>query len=250
MARARRKPFVLPPVNTFRFALYGKPLPRIEDAVRVGEWLRMAVMSCAKRECGEDSIPAAISGHELSNENRHQHAFWLPEDTDGDGRIDHVLVHIPAGVDGSSRRAIESLRRLWNRDGQEWQVLLETASNIDAVSGSSTLIEHGNTWTSVTPYLHPWHVKKNFTIEDQLRRECRERGLPEIERLTHFPTVRIRGRELHPIHFHRFRAKRGLTQPDTHGSFWRIEFVEPVQGPLALGFACHFGLGMFRRADA
>jgi len=87
--------------------------------------------------------------------------------------------------------------------------------------------------------------------------------LPEIARLTRFPTVRIRGRELRPIHFHRFRAKRGLTHPDTHGSFWRIEFAEtanapslarspqldriaePVQGPLALGFGCNEGLGLF-----
>ncbi len=53
-----------------------------------------------------------------------------------------------------------------------------------------------------------------------------------------------------PIHFHRFREKRGLRQPDRHGSFWRLRFAEPVDpkmhGPLALGFACHFGLGLFR----
>ncbi|MHB8391934.1 MAG: type I-G CRISPR-associated protein Csb2, partial [Acidobacteriaceae bacterium] len=87
--------------------------------------------------------------------------------------------------------------------------------------------------------------KKKFAIEHQIRRECMERGLPEIARITHFPTVRIRGRELRPIHFHRFRSKRGLTQPDTRGSFWRIEFAKPVRGPLALGFGCHFGLGLF-----
>lgn len=48
-----------------------------------------------------------------------------------------------------------------------------------------------------------------------------------------------------PIHFHRFRSKRGLVQPDTHGGFWRIEFAKSIRGPLALGFACHFGLGVF-----
>ncbi|MHB1530377.1 MAG: type I-G CRISPR-associated protein Csb2 [Acidiferrobacteraceae bacterium] len=245
VARARHKPLALLPVTTFRFALYGKPLPRIEDAVRVGEWLRMAVMSRTKHVCGKDSIPAAISGHGLSNESRHQHAFWLPEDSNDDGRIDHVLIHIPAGVEGPARRAVESLHRLWNRDGQEWQVLLETVSGANLSAGSSTFIGYGNMWTSATPYLHPWHIKKKFAVEDQIRRECRERGLPEIVRITHFPTVRIRGRELRPIHFHRFRSKRGLTQPDTQGSFWRIEFAKRVRGPLALGFGCHFGLGLF-----
>jgi len=31
--------------TTFRFAVYGKPLPRVEDTVRMGEWLRLAAMS-------------------------------------------------------------------------------------------------------------------------------------------------------------------------------------------------------------
>ena len=43
----------------------------------------------------------------------------------------------------------------------------------------------------------------------------------------------------------RFHHKRGLTQPDTLSRLLEIRFAEPVQGPLALGFACHFGLGLF-----
>jgi len=56
----------------------------------------------------------------------------------------------------------------------------------------------------------------------------------------------LKGRECKPIHFHRFRTKRGLTQPDTHVSFWRLTFDKPVPGPLALGFGCHYGLGIFK----
>lgn len=95
------------------------------------------------------------------------------------------------------------------------------------------------------PYLHPCHVKKNFIVQDQLRCECRERGLPEVGRLERLPSIRINGRERRAIHFHRFRSKRGLVQPDTHGGFWRIELAKSIQGPLALGLACHFGLGLF-----
>ena len=58
--------------------------------------------------------------------------------------------------------------------------------------------------------------------------------------------IRVRSRDRRPIDFHRFRSKRGLTQPDTRGSFWRLTFAAPVSGPLALGFGCHFGLGLFR----
>jgi CRISPR-associated protein Csb2 len=46
--------------------------------------------------------------------------------------------------------------------------------------------------------------------------------------------------------FIRFRSKRGLTQPDAQGSFWKLTFAKPIAGPLALGFGCHYGLGMFK----
>lgn len=104
----------------------------------------------------------------------------------------------------------------------------------------------GRDFESVTPYLHPWYVKKGFSIEDQIRRECRERGLPDVVMLERSATIMVNGRERRSTHFHRFRGKRGLRQPDTRGSFWRITFGKPVQGPVALGFGCHFGLGLFR----
>lgn len=58
-----------------------------------------------------------------------------------------------------------------------------------------------------------------------------------------------KGRQCRPIQFQRFRSRRGLRQPDRLGSFWRLTFPEPISGPLALGFACHYGLGLFRASD-
>lgn len=55
-----------------------------------------------------------------------------------------------------------------------------------------------------------------------------------------------RGRRLCAIQFRRIRAKRGLKQPDRLGRLLRLHFDEPVDGPIALGFGCHFGLGLFR----
>lgn len=51
---------------------------------------------------------------------------------------------------------------------------------------------------------------------------------------------------LRDIRYRRFRNRRGLAQPDRLGSFWRLTFAEPDEGPFALGFACHFGLGLFK----
>jgi CRISPR-associated protein Csb2 len=231
-----------PAFSTVRYLLVGKPFPRVEDSVRIGELLRQAVMSQAKHELGEDAIPSVLSGHDLSEDNRHQHAFYLPWDANADGRIDRLLLHVPAGMGMAERRVVEKLHRIWSRDGGEWRLALE---GIGDAGVGGRLSACAAEWQSVTPYLHPWHIKKGFTIEDQIRRECRERGLPEPITLQRLEHIRV-GRQLRrPIHFHRFRSKRGLNQPDRHGSFWRLTFTEPVQGPLALGFACHFGLGLF-----
>ncbi len=249
MARPNRSRRTAEPVTTLRFALYGRPLPRIEDAVRMGELLRVAAMSRAKKYCGETSVPAVISGHRMPAGNRHQHAFWLPEDADGDGRIDHFLVHVPGKIEGQGRRAVESLNRLWNREGQEWRIVFENSGTAEELAEcGSPLLGESSTFETVIPYLMPWHAKSKFGVEEQIRRECRERGLPEPERIEWLQDIDVAGKKRRPVDFHRFRSKRGLTQPDTQGCFVRLKFPAPLRGPLALGFGCHFGLGLFHPA--
>lgn len=231
-------------ITTVRLALSGRPLPRIEDAIKVGELTRFAVMYHAEQLTEAGEIPSVLSGHDMPEGNRHGHAFYLPEDRDGDGRIDHILIHAEEGLNRHCVRALSRIRRLWQRGGAEWHVVFETFGGRASFPGHPYLAESSR-WHSVTPYLHPWFRKKKFSIEDQIRRECEERHLPRPE-LRQLETVSIHGRDRRPVHFHRFRKKRGATQPDTRGSFWELTFPEAIKGPLALGFGCHFGLGLFQ----
>lgn len=236
-----------PPVTTAQFILIGKPLPLVEDSLRIGELMRMAVMSGAKRRLGEDNIPAIFSGHGMPEGNRHGHAFYLPWDSNGDGRIDRLLLHVPDGQSSEARRIVEGVKKVWSRDGGEWRLILESIGQAEI---ASALTRESQVWESVTPYLHPWHVKKRFDVVAQIKRECRERGLPEPTTLEQIEEVEVgRNRKRRPIHFRRFRSRRGHTQPDRLGSFWRLTFPAPVAGPLALGFACHYGLGMFKPVE-
>lgn len=233
--------------TTIRFLLIGKPLPRVEDTVRIGELMRLAVMSQAKRPPFDGQVPSIFSGHEMPSDNRHRHAFFLPWDSDGDGRIDRLVLHVPDEMDAAARRMAERVPKLWSREGSEWRLIVESIGGQEA---GGPLIAQARTWVSVTPYLHPWHLKKRFGVEEQIRREFRQRGLPEPERIESLPSVRVGHQQRKPIHFRRFRDKRGLTQPDRHGSFWRLHFAEPQCGPIALGFGCHFGLGLFKPAGS
>lgn len=233
----------VPDATTASFIVVGKPLPRVEETLRIGELMRMAVMSQARRMCGEDKVPAIFSGHDMPEGNRHRHAFYLPWDSNRDGHIDRVLLHVPGGMQAEARRIVESVKMLWSHDGGEWRLILE---NIERTEIANPLTQPSKVWESVTPYLHPWHVKKRFNVAEQIRRECRERDFPEPISLEQFNEVEAgKNRKRRPTHFRRFRNRRGLTQPDRLGSFWRLTFSQPVQGPLALGFACHFGLGLF-----
>lgn len=233
-----------PAARSVRLLLQGKPLPRIEDAVRIGELVRRAAIKAADR-LGL-SIPPVLSGHDLPAGNRHAHAFFLPEDADGDGHIDHVLIHAAEGLPANAINALAAISRLWLPDGSEWRVLFEEALNIPGRATSSPHLHRAALWESVTPYLHPWHAKKAFGPIEQILRECQLRGLPE-PKVTLLPEIRIgRDRLRRPVHFRRFRDKRGLNQPDRQGTFLRLEFAEPVAGPLAFGFGCHYGLGMLK----
>ncbi|MGF1547800.1 MAG: type I-U CRISPR-associated protein Csb2 [Thiotrichales bacterium] len=227
-----------------RFILYGKPLPRIELALQVGEWARTAVLGRAKWSLGEDRIPSVLSGHGMADDNRHGHAFYLPEDADADGRIDHLLVYAPDGFGPDAVRTLAELSWLKDSDGQKLPVMLEGLGAPELFNNAVALCGVGTIWESVTPYLHPWHRKKNFGVLEQLQREFRERGVPaELLNATALTTER------RVLEFARYRRKRGLTQPDKRGGFFRLEFDRPVSGPMAFGFGCHFGLGLFRVAS-
>jgi CRISPR-associated protein Csb2 len=228
--------------TTAQFVVVGKPLPRVEDTLRIGEMARTAIMYRAKKAFGPDAIPAIFSGHGMPDDNRHQHAFYLPWDSDGDGRIDRLIVHVPAGMDHAQHKAVKKLRYLKDRKGGQWRTALEDIGQ----EVQSKLMDSATQWQTVTPWLHPWHVKKRFSMEDQIRRECRERGLPEPTNIEWFDKTIVGSTERRPIHFKRFRSKPVKHQPDRLGRFCRLTFPVDMQGPIALGFGCHFGLGLFR----
>ena len=246
-------------ITTARFILYGKPLPRIEDALRVGEALRAATMGRAKRLLSADALPTLLSGHDLGDHNRHAHAFWLP-DPNQRGEIEHVLVHAPGGLDPETMRILTALQQIRRDEGEQLRLMLEGFGAASLFDRVTRLAGKSVVWRSVTPYLHPWFLKKKVlrsedsifaAVVEQIRREWSLRGdsLPVIEAVIPQLEINSNGRALRPLHFHRFRRKHGLTQPDTLGRFLEIRFAEPISGPLALGFACHFGLGLFARTD-
>ncbi|WP_436664176.1 type I-G CRISPR-associated protein Csb2 [Alicyclobacillus acidoterrestris] len=260
--------------NVARFALGGNPslFPKWTDAVVLGDLLHIALMGTS-----DNAVAPSISGRDANGEvlaANHRHGFCLPEDADGDGYIDHLLFVSRNDFLESVLKAIYCLndrQKLWTPERwsgrqREWPIRLELLGHTDRPSSLRAadgevvpLLEHARVWTSITPYFHPWHAKKHgrFGAEEQIRREISQRGLPEPLEVRVLTTTPINGErpagggEAGKCYTVRdFRRRRpshpGQTAPDKFGSFLTIEFPIPITGPLALGFACHFGLGLFQ----
>jgi len=69
--------------------------------------------------------------------------------------------------------------------------------------------------------------------------------LPEVVRVEPLTEQALGARRVRPWAFQRGRQKAGDDGwRRAHGAF-RIEFARPTPGPICLGHACHFGLGLF-----
>ncbi len=234
-----------------RFVLAGRPQPRIEEGLRIGELARAALMS------GGGNPPLEFSGRDADGPQRddpaHGHSFFLPEDADEDGEIDHLIVFCRHGFSMEARRRLDLLHKLWlahgradgedERGRKEWRLALEDIAPPRDFAAGSALLRRSLTWISVTPYLMPWHSKRNFGAAEQIKREIARRStypsLANVTVLDHKPAVK----------FQRIRSRRGLVQPDRLGCFMKLTFAEPTDGPLAFGFGCHYGLGLFKAGE-
>lgn len=276
-----------------RYLLAGRPQPRIEDALKLGELMRLAALSQFDWETDPRTgrrrplAPPEVSGRGTDNaplqDAHHSHAFWLPEDADGDGLIDHVCVYLAAGFDTRVRAALDRLTRLWVRNGseeggrREWRLALEGFGSCDDFDAASALLRRARVWRSVTPFLAAAHLKRTRDASHsrsmldkgqvvagplaeatgyprEVRRLTQRRGViaasrADLIQVDLLPWVEIHNARRLPLQFHRFRSRGRESMTDSHGALLRIAFPEPVSGPVALGYGCHFGLGLFSVAD-
>jgi CRISPR-associated protein Csb2 len=166
---------------------------------------------------------------------------------------------------------IDQLTRLWvapkaaaaGTDGEdlgqrEWRLALEGFGNPADFADASPLFGLARVWESVTPFLATGHLKADG-YAGEVRRLLKRRGLADDRTAAQvavevIPEIMINGAPRRAIHFHRFRSRGAEKQPDAAGALLRLIFPKGaltsiVHGPLAMGYAAHFGLGLFRAVE-
>ncbi len=256
---AIKEPETLP--TAARFALASAVPPRLTEALSVADRIRKALMARS------DGAPV-FSGkdeHGVPLKMGHQHTHILCESHGRRGTITHVTLYAPRGFDQEALVTISGLEKVWGRGGHDLQlVYLGCASPQDFVDrktrtgGGCSLFATSQVWVSSTPFVPTRLPKYNRNRKPRLDENGLHQGTPEhdLRRL-----LRLDGKpepvEIEPLAFtflgnHKTRwlefirsRKKGQNDERRLCYGFRIVFPEPVQGPIALGYGSHLGLGLF-----
>ncbi len=235
-----------------RLALYavsGPVRPMITDALTVAETVRAALQDHYGRLHEGRSSPM-FSGKDESGRpvQGHLHAYFLPLDEDKDGRIDHILVYRSGGFGEGEIKALQRLGVLYPPNkGYPLQLGLLRLGSEEGLDIS--VLRSSKAWESITPFMlvrHPHWKKGKDTPEDQLELELKRRGFPRpisVERSMGY----LSHRHVSWLDYKRFRSRYRPAYDHPYG--FMVRFEEEVRGPLVLGYACHFGLGLFVPVD-
>lgn len=234
----------------WRWRLFGGAGPPLAYCVTVAHAARRAAYAAHERREGTPRAPDELHGPRQGGprDGRHLHAFWLPEDSDGDLRIDRMTVYAAAGFSPAALRALAGARRIVVYGAGAWALEPEPAA---PDSGESA-----RRWASATPFFPPLHAARErgaaprprHAPEAQLARILAAWRTPDGAPLPE-ASLSARGRECPDtgLAARDFRiGRRHATRARGGAGWFALEFAQPVAGPLAFGLEAHFGLGRFR----
>jgi len=174
-------------ITVARYALDGAVLPLITETLSVAESARITLMGIFKRlkldqhYGGRTPRPIpndaprfrsdVFSGKDADGIplTNHRHAYYLPTDEDGDGRLDHltIVAEMGFGVDDPLEvRTLDQFRRLRWGDGEPLNLLLVGLGTATDFRGM--VLNESRVWVSATPFVVTRHPKKNGSKRDPL----------------------------------------------------------------------------------
>lgn len=249
-----------------RFAVASNNPPQLTDTIILADRVHAALVSLSNGSrifTGCDGQGKPLQG------NRHAHVFCESNNALGkgiDGEITHITIYAPAGFESEDQGAIRDLNRVWSGDDLEIQVILQGFGQPQDFGGTDLersqcpLLARSRAWVSRTSFIPTRHPK--VTRAGALKRDasglqigCPEHELRRLLGLAGFPEpVQVEpvagtslGGRIIPWHAFLRRRETGKGRPAANGAGYgfRIEFTEMVQGPVAVGYASHFGMGGF-----
>lgn len=241
--------------------------PRATATYLVARAVRAALLDQFARVGADGDAPELLRGRGAT-----PHAAIVPLPfvgaTHADGLIKGVAVLLPhpQRLDGDLTEVADvehAIRRLVDHgvDGEPGRVRLVGTSGMvlrETVPVGRPLRsldlgryqEPSKVWTTVTPVVHSrWQAaKSDQALVDQVAADCAHVGLPAPSRVEVLRNPALRGAP--PSRLDRRGLRRDWQGPiDGPAAHLRLSFPMKVRGPLLLGKARHFGLGLMLPED-
>jgi CRISPR-associated protein Csb2 len=245
------------------------PGPPLTATLPVMEAIKGAVAHVRFRR-GAGPFPARFHGGAGTG---HTHGYWLPEDEDEDGSIDHVIVFALSGIEDM---VTDFALVTWFLLGDQRFVLKPSWMGPRPEGG---MFGPAVSWVAMTPYVTPWRTlydngkprpippssflhrdqfptlsdtdkpREELILEAQLLKEInsveRIPILPRPVRAPEWRSATMCGQDLLlASQFVTESREKDGPHKGAIASFPRVTFPEPVVGPLAFGYRAHFGLGL------
>ena len=253
-----------PPATVVRLSMTGEThQPSVVDTLRWGDAAHKAAVRFSRGSPALSGIDPRTN--KPVADPKHPHAFYIPADEDGDGGLDTLTVWAPGGLSEDDIDSLLRINTLHVQTGDSRVRLGYLGHGVaDDFEGVSPLFARSKSWESVTPYIPTRHLPKRGRYSVKKRAGWEMEARREIE-------SRENGWKLASVDFTRGadRARMSALSPDSSSSsinrplaaqFFKhrangarvntamaltIEFAEAVGGPVAFGYGCHFGLGLF-----
>lgn len=172
-----------------------------------------------------------------------RHAYYLPQPVRSGGLLERLVVRLPGGENGVEQEILDALLSVTQLlRGHTYPVLVvaeEVRAGPTAPSASS--------WHSVTPFLAPLRhrVQREWTDPaQQVRRAIKtcvdltpELKSVDCNRIVSVLSHLYNATASHGRRHHRFTRRGAIA--------CRLEFLDAVELPVAIGADAHFGLGQF-----
>jgi CRISPR-associated protein Csb2 len=218
---------------------------RGRSVLAVADTLRRATLDVYTRLYGDD-IPEALLGHHRVGTSGFEHVRWLPLPFVGsehaDGHVRGACVWLPGGTNplvvDRLRTTLQAIEELVCPKVFRTTMSLRGGEATPWSTHPARWLGPSRIWSTVFPYVYERYVRKSLTLE-VLAEWCAFAQLPAPVRFAESTVPFLRG-AASPAPGEMFRAGR-QARPYRH---LRLEFAEPVGGPIAIGRYRHFGLGL------
>lgn len=261
-------------VTLARYLLSSEVLPSYTELVPIAERARKILMGIVGAR-NDGVIPQELSGRTPEGTpltTRHQHMSFIPEPDRNSRMVTHLNLYCPAGFPEVVRDNLPRLEKIWGSSGHDIRLILLTTGTPDTIGGfgkdQSFPMATAREWISLSPFIPSRHLKVKRSemhdpwtyteaidreIDKVVRQELAFHDLPEPESVQLIPPYPGLGYGIflkdHFTSWLDFRTTR-LMGEGCKGSRSpygiRIVFPEAVTGPITLGYACHYGLGLFQ----